>query len=354
MIMILYISKNRLLLLSISIAAVIVMFNDPEACIFLLLGRLGDTGYVDYLAFADNQSITVIIPKGAASPEVDIRKFTPTQWYIPSQISVNQNDTVMWINRDTEVHTVTSGMGAGLESLLNNKQGIKNGIFDSGIFKPGGNWTYKFANAGVYSYFCTVHPWMEGSIVVNKAPSAIIPGYPVDASGQRQSVFPIHTLTKDNKYDIDLAWSPKTLVTKEKVSFILDFSDPISTKRHHLLPYHFVILQNGNEVLRKASLSQVGSDVQEFLFSKPGPINIRVESVGDDMESFTVFNSTVYENPSIVGADQQEQQQPRTSSLPENPFKMNTLTLVWITYSIIIVIPAAVAVVYILYRKRII
>ena len=38
----------------------------------------------EHLAFADNHSATVTIPRGAASPEVDITKFTPTQWYVPS------------------------------------------------------------------------------------------------------------------------------------------------------------------------------------------------------------------------------------------------------------------------------
>jgi hypothetical protein len=42
----------------------------------------------------------------------------------------------MWLNKDTEVHTLTSGVGAGLASLMNNKQGAKNGIFDRGLFKP--------------------------------------------------------------------------------------------------------------------------------------------------------------------------------------------------------------------------
>ena len=39
----------------------------------------------EYLAFAENQSVTVTIPRGAASPEVDITKLTPTQWYVPSR-----------------------------------------------------------------------------------------------------------------------------------------------------------------------------------------------------------------------------------------------------------------------------
>ena len=102
------------------------------------------------------------------------------------------------------------------------------------------------------------------------------------------------------------------------------------------------------------SISQVGSDVQEVIFSKSGPINIRVENVGDEKGSFTDFNSTVYENPRMSRTVQQQQQQQQSSGLPSNPFKVNTLTLVWITYAIIGVIPAPVGVVYILYLKRII
>jgi plastocyanin len=316
-------------------------------------GEYGIPTNSEHLAFAENHSATVTIPRGAASPEVDITKFAPTQWYVPSQISVNQNDTVTWINRDTEVHTVTSGVGAGLESLMNNKQGTKDGIFDSGIFKPGGNWTYKFEKDGVFTYFCTVHPWMEGTVVVKKGVSLPILNYPVDALGQRQSVFPVHTLTKDNKYDIDMSWSPKVLLTGERVSFILDFSDPVTSRRHHLLSYDFVLSQDGAELTRKSGFSQVGADVQEFVFSKPGPINVRIENVGDNKNSFTDFNSTVYENPNISAARIQQQRSSNTN-LPSDPFKINSLTLVWITYIIITVIPTAVAVTYFLYRKGVI
>lgn len=79
--------------------------------ILLFLSNSGDTESVDYLEFVENFYLTVIVPKGAASPEVDTIKLMPAHgWYVPSQISVNQNDTVTWINRDTEVHTVTSGI----------------------------------------------------------------------------------------------------------------------------------------------------------------------------------------------------------------------------------------------------
>lgn len=105
------------------------------------------------------------------------------------------------------------------------------------------------------------------------------------------------------------------------MSFILDFSDPLTSKRLHLLPYDFVLPQNGDELLRKSGFSQIGSHVQEIVFSKAGPISVRIENVGDDEDSFSEFNITVYENPNGSEARTQ-QQQSSSSNLPVNAFKV--------------------------------
>ena len=66
---------------------------------------------------------------------------------------------------------------------------------------------------------------------------------------------------------------------------------------------------------------------------------MQIENVGDDKDSFSEFNSTVYENPNGSEARTQ-QQQPSSGNFPVNPFKVRTLTLVWITYAVIFGIPA--------------
>jgi len=190
---------------------------------------------------------------------------------------------------------------------------------------------------------------MEGTVLVRNIVENI-PSYPVDSSGKKQGVFPVHTLTNDNLYDIDMGWSPKEIVTGKPITFILDFSDPLTNKRLHLLPYEFIIFQDGKEIASKSGLSQIGSDTQEFIFDKPGPVYFKVSNVGDK-KSYSNFNSTVYYNPSIQGV---QQKSTVGLNLPTNPFKVSTLTLVWITYTIIGVIPGAVAVVYFSYRKHII
>lgn len=313
-----------------------------------------------------NATISVTIPNGAANPEVDITNLAPREWYIPRQITINERDIVNWTNKDTEAHTVTSGIGAGIESLLTNTQGKATGIFDSGLFKAGESWSYNFTKAGRYSYFCTIHPWMEGMVIVvaegeeKEQPQRLnLPNYPVDSSGNKLDRYPVHTLTNDQKYDIDLSWDPKTIVTGKPVNFIIDFFDPHTNKRLHLLPYDFVILRNGTEIDRVSDdLSEVGTDIQKAIFSEPGPIIIKIENVGDT-SAYTQFSTLVYDNPE-ESKDNQEASSTITDtgvisgqSSPSSRL-ISPLTLVYITYAIIAGIPAAVAVIVILFRKGVI
>jgi plastocyanin len=108
----------------------------------------------------------VDIPFGAYNPELN----TPAEvWYDPPQIFVTVGDIITWYNDDREAHTVTSGDGPGRFGWMDNKDfGTPDGIFDSERFMPGESWSYKFEESGTFSYFCTIHPWMEGIVVVEK------------------------------------------------------------------------------------------------------------------------------------------------------------------------------------------
>jgi len=39
--------------------------------------------------------------------------------------------------------------------------------FDSEFIQGGSDWKFKFENEGEYGYFCTLHPWMKGVVIVN-------------------------------------------------------------------------------------------------------------------------------------------------------------------------------------------
>lgn len=309
----------------------------------------------------DTNTTIVTIPKGAANPEVDLTLKKVGSWYIPKKASVSIGDTVTWKNEDTDAHTVTSGLGAGIQSVQTNEKGKPDGIFDSGVFKSGESWSHTFYNPGTYNYFCTIHPWMEAIIVVNTVKnSQQIPTYPVDASGNKQAAFPIYVFSKDNKYEVGLKWDPVPVLTAKTVTFMAEFFDVKTNTRIQLAPYDFVIIQNGKELDSIHGLTQVGSGVHKYVFSKAGTITIRIENIGDDKNAFGEFTTIVYPNPDISAAMSTNgtvggRDITRVSGGTEPVSRiLNPLTLVWITYAVIIGLPVALGIFLYLFKKGII
>lgn len=310
--------------------------------------------YNNFVYAITGKHYTITIPRGSANPEVDITKLGPKQWYLPRTMTIGVNDTVTWINQDTEAHTVTSGIGGGMESLVNvNKKGSPTGYFNSGLFKPGQSWTHTFTKSGVYNYFCTIHPWMEGILEV-KPQINNIPNYPVTDAGKRIDKLPVYTFTPDGKLEVGLSWDPKVLLTGKETTIIVSFFDRANNKPN-LLSFDFVLIQNGKQLERIPTSAQIGMNVQHYVFANSGPTNIRIENVGGIKGSFATFNTTVYNNTGISSASASQLASQYAKALRESgSFQISVTTLVYITYVIIFGIPAATALTYLLYRKGII
>jgi plastocyanin len=68
----------------------------------------------------------------------------------PAEINVPVGSTVTWSNEDSVTHTVTA----------------RDNTFDSGNLPAGGTFNYTFEEKGTFEYYCTLHPNMEGKVVV--------------------------------------------------------------------------------------------------------------------------------------------------------------------------------------------
>ena len=314
--------------------------------VFVSIGFLLNVSNVPFFSYGQEQQSRdrdITIPKGSANPEVDVTNLSPRQWYDPREISINVNDTIKWTNNDTEPHTVTSGVGGGLNSLLSNSQGKPNGLFDSGLFGPGKSILMKFNQSGTFSYFCTVHPWMEGVVHVSNN-NTNIPSYPVDESEIKIDDFPIYNFTDDRKVEVGLSWSPSSIVTNQPIHFIMEFFKFPENTKLHLWPYNFVVLQNNTELFRTTGISQVGSSAQTFAFNSTGPTIIKVESA-DNKSAFVQFGTTDYKNPYNASKEIQNVSNSSFSLL-------SPLNLVYFVYAIIIVLPLFLIAIIILYRKK--
>jgi len=94
----------------------------------------------------------VSVPLGTSVPGCE----TTNQCFVPDSVTVDVGGQVIWSNDDTAAHTVTSGTTAN----------GPDGIFDSSLFVAGTTFTHVFTVAGTYDYFCLVHPWQVGKVVV--------------------------------------------------------------------------------------------------------------------------------------------------------------------------------------------
>ena len=96
----------------------------------------------------------IAIPENTGKPgcQEDLTCFEPYS------LKIKVGDVVNFRNFDSDFHTVTSG------TLENGA----NGEFDSGLMEAGSQFLHEFTQADEYYYFCMVHPWQVGKIIVHE------------------------------------------------------------------------------------------------------------------------------------------------------------------------------------------
>jgi len=107
-------------------------------------------------AFAAHHEVTIENAPGSSTPGCEPNCF------IPSTVTVEIGAIVTWANTDTAAHTATAGSAAD----------GPNGVFDSSLIMSGSSYSYTADTTGTFDYFCMVHPWMEGTLIVEAAGAA--------------------------------------------------------------------------------------------------------------------------------------------------------------------------------------
>ena len=68
----------------------------------------------------------------------------------PPTLTIKVGQAVTWVNQDSAQHDVVAN----------------NGEFKSSLFGAGGTFSFTFTKAGTYPYYCSIHPHMTGTIIV--------------------------------------------------------------------------------------------------------------------------------------------------------------------------------------------
>jgi plastocyanin len=86
------------------------------------------------------------VARAAGDPGVTIADFH----FSPGTTTVHVGDAITWTNDGPSPHSATAN----------------NGSFDTGVLQKGASASHTFTQAGTFTYFCKVHPFMHGTIVV--------------------------------------------------------------------------------------------------------------------------------------------------------------------------------------------
>jgi len=106
-------------------------------------------GFINLSMFAVAGEMNDASTGTAKENKIEIKDFA----FNPQTITVKSGEKITWINRDEEPHTVVS-VG---------KQFKKSSALDTDQ-----TYTIVAGAPGTYSYFCSVHPKMTGTIVVTQ------------------------------------------------------------------------------------------------------------------------------------------------------------------------------------------
>jgi len=82
------------------------------------------------------------------------------KFFVPDTLTVSKGTTVTWTNGDTTLHTVTSGSPESGNSGTGTE-------FDSSYLAAGKTFQHQFSISGTFDYYCTLHPYMKGKVVVS-------------------------------------------------------------------------------------------------------------------------------------------------------------------------------------------
>jgi plastocyanin len=132
---------------------------------FVLFAIVAGIGATTPAAFADHAEVTIGAADNSGIPtdcNVGWPDSTTSDCYTPSTATVDVGGVVTMINSDASkmMHTFTSGTGLGDE--------LSGVTFDSAYLTADMSYTWTPTEVGTVPYYCQLHPWMIGEIIVQE------------------------------------------------------------------------------------------------------------------------------------------------------------------------------------------
>ena len=232
-------------------------------------------------AFADHSEVTITPAPGSGAPGCEL---TAEGCYIPKEATVDVGGKVIFSNTDTAAHTFTAGTAADGPS----------GVFDTSLVIAGSSYEWTPTTVGEFPYYCMVHPWMEGLIVVQEAGAE----HDDDMMDDNTTDDDMHDVASANGMlsdgtKVEIHTSAATADERMEISVDFDESEHVN--------YDIMVTQNGEEVLNDIGAhSHDGKGVHEtapLTSADPVEITITFQGYGiDDPKTGPIGEVVVFSN----------------------------------------------------------
>jgi len=245
--------------------------------LFVLFAIVAGLVAITPAAFADHTEVTVSPAPGSGTPGCEE---TADGCLVPKEATIDVGGKVIFSNTDTAAHTFTAGTAAEGPS----------GAFDSSLVVAGSSYEWTPTTAGEFPYYCMVHPWMAGLIVVQEAGT--------DGHDDGQTDDGMHTdatatgMLSDGT-TVSIMTSAPT--SGEKMEIAVEFAN----SEH--VNYDIVATQNGEVVLNDmATHHHDGKGVHETTaLSSSDPIEVTITFQGygvEDPKTGPIGEQVVFSN----------------------------------------------------------
>jgi plastocyanin len=96
--------------------------------------------------------LAVLLATAPLAAHADQQVAIDQHMFMPATVTIHPGEKVTWVNKDQDVHNVTS-----------DDQGKS---FHTPLLDTGESATVTFATPGTFGYHCSVHPDMTGTVIV--------------------------------------------------------------------------------------------------------------------------------------------------------------------------------------------
>ncbi len=222
---------------------------------FVLFAIVAGIGAITPAAFADESQGN---PHNITTADNDLAQpgcvETEVGCYTPNTMTVEVGHTITMTNADEAgIHTYTSGTVDGFSPS-------PDGIFDSGmLMKPGDSFDYLTDTVGEFPFYCSLHVWMQGTLIVQ-------------AAAEEEMVMEEEEVMED----VELMVTITDSIMDDGTHVNLEFSEI------HV-NYEITATQNDEQIFKEAahSMEMTGANHHiDAVGSDESPIDIEIVSLG--------------------------------------------------------------------------